>query len=388
MSGAKLSYVFRKKRYAVMAAILDGVGNTLLRPPRRTSLEKIAPKKILIVRLDHLGDILQATALPQVLKENFPDAEVHFLTNGTGEMLLRGNPYVDRVWVSNPSWYKRSHSKSLQGPKLSETVHQLRGEHFELALAPRGDLRENHLLWRTRTKIRVGYGITGGGFFLTHLVPYAHGAHESRHTLDLLHALGIRPVPLKPKLYWPPDEEEILRRRLKDKGFFGDGWVGMQVGAGTAAKEWPLENLEKLLKTLDVRMPGVKIVFLGDQDERARRLDNALRPFSGKGWLNLVGRTGLRELFYLLKSLRCFIGPDSGPAHVAASYAVPTLFLFSGTNVFDEWRSTAESAHFLRHDVPCSPCRLTECPVEGHPCMSGIEARDAAAWLEGRLDDF
>lgn len=380
----KRSYVFRKKSYAVMAAILDGVGNVFFRPPRHASLQKIAPKKILIVRLDHLGDVLQATALPQVLKENFSNAQIHFLTNRTGEELLKGNPYASRVWVWNPSWYKRSRTRSV-GPKLSETIRQLRGERFDLALAPRGDLRENHLLWRIKAKIRVGYGITGGGFFLTHLVPYARGAHESRHTLDLLLPLGIHPVPLKPKLYWLPEEEEVLRNRLKEKGFFGDGWVGIQVGAGTAAKEWPLENLEKLLKTLDVRMRGAKIVFLGDQDERARSLDSALRPFSGKGWLNLVGRTDLRELFYLLKSLRCFIGPDSGPAHVAAACAVPTLFLFSGTNVFQEWRSTAENAHFLRHEVPCSPCRLTECPVEGHPCMSGIADSDVAVWLEERL---
>ena len=140
-----------------------------------------------------------------------------------------------------------------------------------------------------------------------------------------------------------------------------------------------------LLRTLDVRMPGVKIVFLGDQSERGRRLDSVLRTFADRGWLNLVGRTDLRELFCLLGSLRYFIGPDSGPAHVAASSMVETLFLFSGTNVFEQWRSTAESAHFLRHEVPCSPCRLTKCPVAGHPCMSGIEAQEVAVWLEGRL---
>ena len=142
-----------------------------------------------------------------------------------------------------------------------------------------------------------------------------------------------------------------------------------------------MENLKKLLEELSSRSPDAKIVFLGSSAERSRRLEETLLSATGKGWLNLVARTGLRELFYLLKSLSVCAGPDSGPAHVAASYGVPTLFLFSGTNVFEEWKSASESAHFLRHEVPCSPCHATRCRVEGHPCMSGIDPKAVAVWI-------
>jgi ADP-heptose:LPS heptosyltransferase len=381
-----MKYVFRKKRYLLMAALLDAVGNVLIRRPgiKRTALEKISPKKILIVRLDHLGDVLRAAALPQALKENFPDSEVHFLTNTVGEALLRNNPYVNRVWVFNPRWYRRASSNTSFGLKYAEVLRGLRDEKFDLALAPRGDLRENHLLWAVGAKIRLGVGITGGGFFLTHLLPYAKGVHESNHLLNMLHFLGIRPGPLKAKLYWRPDEEENCRRSLEEKGFVGKNWVGIQIDAGTPAKEWPIENLEKLLKTLAAQMPKANIVFLGNDMGRAQWLDNVLSVTAEKQWLNLVGRTELRELFYLLRSLRLFVGPDSGPAHMAASCGVETLFLFSGTNVFDEWKALEESAYHLRHAVPCSPCHLTECHVNGHPCMSGIEASAVAAWLRER----
>ena len=104
-------------------------------------------------------------------------------------------------------------------------------------------------------------------------------------------------------------------------------------------------------------------------------------------WKNLIGRTSLRELLFLIRRSRLFIGPDSGPTHVAASYGIPTLFLYSGTNVFEQWRSLEENAEFLRHSVPCSPCHLTRCPVQGHPCMTGIEPSAILLWIKERSHD-
>ncbi len=103
-------------------------------------------------------------------------------------------------------------------------------------------------------------------------------------------------------------------------------------------------------------------------------------------FLDLAGKTSLRELFFLLRDFRAFIGPDSGPAHAAAALGRPTLFLYSGTNLFNQWRSMAPNAFFFRHEVPCSPCYLTECPVEGHPCMSLIRPENALAWLKSQLE--
>ena len=124
------------------------------------------------------------------------------------------------------------------------------------------------------------------------------------------------------------------------------------------------------------------MVLLGSDSAKAARLMEFIRlERIGDRFLNLVGKTSIRELFFILRRLRAFVGPDSGPAHVAAEMGVPTLFLYSGTNVFDQWRPLSPAATVLRHEVPCSPCHLTDCPVPGHPCMSGISAGEAAGWL-------
>ena len=93
----------------------------------------------------------------------------------------------------------------------------------------------------------------------------------------------------------------------------------------------------------------------------------------------------MRDLCLLMKRFRVFIGPDSGPTHIAASLGVPSLFLYSGTNVFEQWKPLSEAAVILRHSVPCSPCHLEVCNVQGHPCMSEIKPEAVLKALEEKL---
>jgi ADP-heptose:LPS heptosyltransferase len=371
-------YTFRKKRMLALAAAADAAGRFLLRgrPVRKTP---ISPKKILLIRLDHLGDLLPATALPQLLKENFPGAQVHFVTNEAGEALLRNNPYVDRVWPFEPGWFVRGKRKAF-GMKYGALVRALRREKIDLAFSLRGDVRENWFLRRAGVHHAIGFGITGGGFLLDREAVYVKDVHESQHTLDLLRYAGVNASELEPRIYFSEEEEEKFKRDMRSWGMEPGRWIGFQADAGTEAKEWPLENLDALIAGCENWGSGARIVFVGSDPFRARWLEKRLGEHKNR--ITLMGKTDLRQLFYVLKSVRSFVGPDSGPAHIAASFGHPTLFLYSGTNVVDQWRPMAENARLLRYPVPCSPCHLTVCPVKGHPCMSQIKPHDVLLWLK------
>ena len=87
--------------------MMDAAGNAAfacfrLRPPARSSF-----RNALIVRLDHLGDILTVTGAPQALKENYPGCRVTFLTSTAGAALLQNNPFVDEVIVYDTPWFFR-----------------------------------------------------------------------------------------------------------------------------------------------------------------------------------------------------------------------------------------------------------------------------------------
>ena len=378
-----MEYVFRKKSAAFLASVVDAIGHFIFRR-RDQTLPK--PDSILIVRLDHLGDILGCTGIPQSLKGSYPSARIIFLTSSSGKALLENNPYVDEVLVYDAPWFRRLPAGQA-GPgsgrgknSFWQTVAELKKRNISLGLSLRGDARENLMLFLAGVRFRIGYGITGLGFLLHRELSYRPKLPESQHSLDVLRALGIRRELLPPSLFLSDEENTEVKQRLSEAA--GRKVVGIQFDAGSPAKTWPEANRAAFLKEATNKFPEAQFLFLGSDPSMAGWLNKKL---NGGSSVNLVGKTTIRELLVCLKSCHYFIGPDSGPAHMASALEVPTLFLYSGTNLFEKWRPEAENADFLRNPVDCSPCHLTVCNVEGHPCMTGIKPERVVRWLGERL---
>ncbi|MBI3316065.1 MAG: glycosyltransferase family 9 protein [Candidatus Omnitrophica bacterium] len=364
-------YVFRSRTKAFLARMLDAVGFLSISVPNRLRGQTpVTPRNLLVIRIDHLGDILQTTAVPRLLKARFPESRVIFLTSSWGASLLENNPFVDDRVIYDAPWFsKKRYVRSSESLGIFELAGALKRRKIDLCLCLRGDLRENMIAWLAGIPQRVGYGITGGGFFLTQELTYRDKVHESRHTRDVLDAIGVPCDDLKPELYFSENETRSLSSKCSALGLpVSQKIVGFHVEAGSTAKQWPSENMRIFLRQLKARYPEGRVLLVGSDPKKTVELQVAQDPY----FINSVGRTTLRELCQLIKQCRLFIGPDSGPTHIAAALGVRTLFLYSGTNVYEQWRPLAENAVVLRYAVPCSPCGLEDCHVPGHPCMSRI----------------
>ena len=383
-----MKFVFRKKRNLFFATLLDWLGYPIIGYFRRKKKPAtMEAKNILLVRLDHLGDALAVSDASRLLKKKFPMARIAFLVSSMGAAVLQNNPYVDELIVYDAPWFLRKKAVKKKGIGFWDLSKLIREKEFDLALAPRGDLRENFLLWKAGIPRRIGFGITGGGFFLSEEIFYRFGVHESQHTMDILRTLGIREGCLEKKVYFSEDEEKQFSDMMCAQGVSpAEQWVGFQLDAGTESKNWPEENSRLFLKKFSVKFPNQKMLFVGSDIAKSDRLMEFVRAEKiASNYLSLVGKTSARELFYVLRTLRVFVGHDSGPTHVAASMGVPTLFLYSGTNVFEEWKPLSAAASVLRHPVPCAPCYRTDCNVSGHPCMADIQPESVLDWLEQKI---
>lgn len=373
-----MKYLFRKKINIFLAWLFDAMGALFFRTRRKGLLENVS--SILVIRLDHLGDVFLSSGVPKALKEAYPRARVIFLVSSFAAPLLQNNPFVDELLIYDAPWFfQNRYARSGKSLKFFQLVRLLKEKSIDLGLALRGDVRENLMLWLASVRERAGFGVTGGGFLLNWPVFYRPGVHESRHTLDLLNAIGIRTGPLEPALYFSKEEEASLPALTNRLGLKSDEkYVGLQLGAGSPAKAWPEENLSTFLLDFSDRFPEYRVVFVGSGSQKAGRAVFDVCPTG----LSLLGKTTLRELCLLMKRFSFFMGPDSGPAHIAAAMGVRTIFLYSGTNVFEEWKPLEESAVVLRNPVPCSPCHRETCNVDGHPCMAGIASQDVIQALE------
>lgn len=365
-----MKYVYRSTWKRVCAAALDTAGGVLR---GKSSYPPAEPDRILVVRLDHLGDILLTTGMPKALKEAYPSARVDLLVPSWGAPLFENNPFVDDVLTYDAPWFAGSRFKRGSKRSWGALAGELRRRRYAIGLSLRGDAREHLLLRLGKVRYTIGYGITGGGFLLSRVAPYLPGRHELDRRADLLRELGVRSADLGPKLYFRDDEDpEQLLSRLGVPA--GRPRIGLQIGAGATSKTWSDDKVAEFVRLVGSRHPGAVLVLLGTRSPR-------LPDTPGLRVADLTGRTGIRELCVSMRGLDAVVGYDSGPTHLASVLDVPTLFLYSGVNRFEEWKPLAESARVLRRPVDCSPCELTACPIPGHPCLEGIQPSQAAEEL-------
>jgi heptosyltransferase-3 len=155
-----------------------------------------------------------------------------------------------------------------------------------------------------------------------------------------------------------------LKRQAPDKVL-----VGFCPGTKMPSKRWPLERFAEIGKRL-VEDGRFEIVIVGGPADKAA--GNALIEEWGVG-LNAAGAFSVMGSAALLHQCKFVVSVDSGPMHLAAVGGVPCVAIFGSLDYPGRFSPLGRHHVVLRHgDLPCAACRLTDCPVPGHPCMTGI----------------
>ena len=149
-------------------------------------------RRILVVRPDHLGDLLFLTPALARLRHGLPDAEIVGLVGGWGVPILERYPSLDRLIAWDFPWFNRKPRRSLLGPYVSlvRLARRLRDERFDLALQFRPDFWWGALAVRLAgVPERVGYDVPTVRPFLTRALPIRHGLHDVDENLQLAEAV-------------------------------------------------------------------------------------------------------------------------------------------------------------------------------------------------------
>ncbi len=336
-------------------------------------------KNILVVRLDHIGDLICSLPVFPILKERFPNATITVLTGAEGEAILKENPFVDQLIVFRSNWFLRK--KILNAIEFFEVLSLLRKAKFDVGYDLRGDLRNIIFMFLTGVRFRIGYGIAGGAGLLHRVGEYDERLHQAELNVKLVSGEVPARISLKPKIYLSAYEQKEAGEILNQSGIQKtDRIVAIHPEAGYVSKEWEEKNLKQLIELL-LRDPSNKILIFGLS--KAAKIAEAFFPPhpnplpQGEGRvrgqvINLVGKISLRQMISVIARAHLFIGNDSGPSHIAQALGIPAIVIASGTNEYDRWGIWQQPSKVLSHAVSCAPCHLMECNVEGHPCMSQI----------------
>ncbi|HKV84850.1 MAG TPA: lipopolysaccharide heptosyltransferase II [Ktedonobacterales bacterium] len=342
-----------------------------------------AIRRILVVRVDLIGDVVLSLPAVRVLRRAYPDARIDMLVlRSSAPILAAEGDLVAQVIPYDPGVWRRPGGVLKVGAwrDALALIRRLRAADYDLAVSISGDI--GSILTRlSGARRRVGYADEAYGHFLTDTLPggrYKRHQHEARYVLDLARAAGgfIQAGDEQLALHVLPEAETGIRRLLlearRGRGCAGPV-IALHAGARNGqAKRWPAGHFAALADRLVREFDALVVLTGGPAEEPIARLvqRQATAPI-----LDLVGKTTLPELAALLAASDLLVTGDSGPMHIACAVNTPVVALHGPTDPALSG-PTDPRALVLWRRLWCAPCydasATAECRFGNPVCMKSL----------------
>ncbi len=342
-------------------------------PTGPSKADSSRPRKILLLRLRRIGDIVMTTPAVSLLKSFLPDASLTYLIEEPYRRLVEGLPGVDRVLAVPAKQDRRSFIGLLRG---------IRRERFDAVLDFHGGPRASWITAFSGAKLKIGFAIQGKGFLYHRRVPRRpeEGAlHSVQSHAALVRALGFAFDDSALPPYQLPEATAGEKARVDalqaELGLAGKRFTVQHIGAGNAFRDWGEDHHAALAAGLIGRSEAgdFKVALIGGPQDRGRQERIIARVGASGRVVGLAGRLNLIEMRELMSRAALFVGPDSGPMHIAASTPVPLVAIFGPTLPahFAPWR-TEGRAVLLQRELACRPCPQRVCITSDYRCLMSI----------------
>ncbi len=333
--------------------------------------------KILILQTAFAGDLILATPLARGVKDAFKGSEVHFLVIPETAVLLKHNPFIDKIWTYD----KRRYEKGI-GPFL-KLMRRLSNERFDLAIVPHRSLRSALLVFGARIPRRVGFDKSAGAVFFTDVVPYLKNLHEVERNFKLIQALGWNGNIFPPELFPGPEEKEEIDRFLAEARIkTGKALLAVAPGSVWPTKRWPAERFAAVVNEFWEKWK-IRSVLIGGKNDVT--LGEKIVKKTGKRILNAVGRFSLLASAELISRCRVILTNDSAPLHLAVAVGTPVVAIFGPTVPSFGFAPYGKGHTVIEKKLRCRPCSIhgsKKCPKGHFRCMRDISTEEVTQALK------
>ncbi len=366
----------------------------------RPLLARDSVRRILVQKLDHVGDFITGLPAIQRLKLRFPDAEIHVLAPSASIPLARFEPAIDNVIEFN-FFHKVSQQGLLDIDDAAwrDLEARLRPYRFDIAIDMRKHTETRDVLKHSGARLLAGFDVRGAYPWLdialewdTDLQYLPKRSQVADDYVALAEAVSMACERERAFLAGPTRDEAIAGLRalpgLADlrPGLFDRPVVGVHPAAGNVLRQWPAEHFAQLIDLIAETF-DVHVALMGAPNEMAIAEDVLAGARAKTRVWSLVGRTTLGDLPALLRAVRLFVGNNSGPHHIAAALGTPTVGVHSGVVSAREWGPIGPMAVAVQRDMSCGPCYLDKparCP-RGLACLHGLRPADVFRICEQML---
>ncbi len=352
-----------------------------------SSLSLDGIKRILLIQLGDIGDVVLTTPTIKVLKENHPGGEIFVLVRRYARELIEDCPWVDGVISVDKDKRKFRDEIVYQRDLLLE----LRRKRFQLAVDLRAGTRGAILSFLSGARLRIGRYRGDGKLWrnrlFTHLVRPENelSQYSTLHSLNLLTPFNLRTRNTCPELTVTEDKERSAANILRKANVPLDRpIIALHPFSRWRYKEWPIRNHVALINHMGSRY-RVSTVVTGSSDEK----DRAAEIVGGAGVdaYSLAGKTSIGELAGVLKKCRLLIGIDSAAVHIAAAVGTPTVTIFGPSSPIS-WAPRGRQHKVVYKDLACVPCRRKGCnDSEVSRCLDELSVGEVIPVIDKGLED-
>ncbi|MCX6182883.1 MAG: glycosyltransferase family 9 protein [Bacteroidetes bacterium] len=336
---------WKEKCYYIFSILLSKWINGNSTPPASFN-------RILIIKIDEIGDMITALPSFETLRKSHPEAEITLLCKALVKKIVQDDPTIDKI-VTQKS--------------------ELSGK-YDLIL----DLRSSWPMFWFALFNRPKYRLDRGSARMKNRNLGAH-KHEVEVNYQIM-APVLKDIPDKAQLrLFINDDDKQFAQNWCEKNSLNN-FVILHAGARRPLKQWAPERYEALANYL--HQTGFQIVFGGGPEDA--ELNDAIIKNLKFTATNLAGKCSLTQFAAIAAHAKLFVGNDSGPMHLASAMNIPVIGLF-GPSITETFRPYHQKGTFIHHKLPCNPCDQIHCMHPGDICINRISVEEVEKKIKALL---
>ncbi|HLW02100.1 MAG TPA: lipopolysaccharide heptosyltransferase II [Ktedonobacterales bacterium] len=353
-----------------------------------------APKRILIIRTDLMGDVILSLPAVHALHRAYPAAHIDMLVLPANVGVIKQDSAISRIMTYDPNIWRRPNAflSPVSYRAFLGLIGGLRAAQYDLCLSLAGDWA-SVFAFLSKARRRVGYRGEAYPFFMTDPVPgrrYRIHQHEVDYIAGLARAAGgmLKGEQREPALAVSEQARAEVKALLGVNDVAeGDLLIAAHAGATNGvAKRWPIPHWAALADQLITEL-GAKVVLTGAASDA--EITGAIAAQMRQTPLDFAGKTTIPQLAALLERCDLVISGDSGPLHMAGAVGTPVIAIHGPTDP-ELSGPVGKDATVLRLGIWCSPCYDASfwavCRFFNPVCMKAITPEQVLAAARARLE--
>lgn len=306
--------------------------------------------KILIIQQKMIGDVLTTSLLFEVLRNHYPDTELHYLINSYTKPVVKHNPFIDEFKLVTPEIEKSKRA-------FFSFLQSIRAEKYDIVIDIYSKISSSIITSFSRANKKIGENKSYLRWAYTH---YAQQSSKSVNNVPIAYTNRLEfltpliekiDFSIEPKIFIREEETLTITENLKKQGIALTKPITMINCLGSSkSKTYPLVYMSKILDHIVQTLPDNTILlnYIPSQVKDVEKLISLCNKNTQQSISRYYGPS-LRGFIVLCSLCDSVIGNEGGAINIGKALGLKTFAIFSPWINEASWKHTNTSKHSTVH---------------------------------------